>query len=121
MDEVYLQKETDYLFGCDYSSGKFDPEGTEHEDEHYDRAQSLLEKYPWDAVLTVWSNYLHKKCLTEQEAINFCNLFFLYGGSEQLIPEPYRFCAYLYYRIDVQKCLADGHDEVFYLLDSIST
>lgn len=120
-DEIYLQKETDYLFNCSYSSEEFDTDGTEHEYEHFDRAQSLLIKYPLDVVFKAWSYYLYKMCHTEEEAINFCNLFFYYGGSEQLIPEPYRFCGYLYYRIDVDRMLAEGHDEVFYLLDSIAT
>ena len=102
-NEAYLEKETEYLFGCNYLSDEFDPDGTEHEDEHYNRAQALINRYSWNVVFEAWSNYLHKMCRTEEDVINFCNLFFLYGGSEQPIPEPYRFCASLYYRIDVKK------------------
>ena len=71
-----IKNETEYLFRCDFFSDEFDPDG---EEEHLDRADNLLEAYPWKDIFNSWHDFLHANCKTPEEVINFCNLFFYYG------------------------------------------
>lgn len=88
---------TEYLFRCDFFSDEFDPEGKE---EHLDKAYDLLEAYPWKDILTSWNAFLHTNCKTPEAVINFCNLFYYYGGTDQFIPEPYSFLGYIFSIVD---------------------
>ena len=92
-----ISSETEYLFGCNFFSKEFDPEGKE---EHLDRANTLLEAYPWADIYDSWNTFLRTNCKTPEEVINFCNLFFYYGGTEQFIPEPYSFLGYIFSIVD---------------------
>ena len=87
-NDTSINYETEYLFKCDFFSDEFDPEGKE---DHLDRANNLLEAHPWKDIFNSWDNYLRTNCKTPEEVINFCNLFFYYGGTEQFISEPYTF------------------------------
>ena len=96
-----IKNETEYLFRCDFFSDDFDPEDKE---EHLDRANDLLEAYPWKDIFDSWNAFLHTNCKTPEEVINFCNLFFYYGGTDQFIPEPYTFLGYVFSIVDWDEC-----------------
>ena len=95
-----IKNETEYLFKCDFFSDEFDPDG---EEEHLDRADNLLEAYPWKDIFNSWNDFLHANCKTPEEVINFCNLFYYYGGTDQFIPEPYSFLGYIFSIVDWDK------------------
>ena len=95
-----IKNETEYLFKCDFLSDEFDPEGNE---EHLDRANNLFEEYPWKDIFASWSAFLRTNCKTREEVINFCNLFYYYGGTDQFIPEPYSFLGYIFSIVDWDK------------------
>ena len=99
-DKKMILETTEYLFGCDFFADDFDPEGKE---EHLDQVNELLEKYLWKDIFDAWSKYLYEKCETPEEVINFCNLFFYYGGQDQFIPDPYKFLGYIIYKVDLDK------------------
>ena len=108
----HILDETDWLFGCDYFAddsdpNSYDPDGT---DERSKRADELLANYPWRDVFAAWKNYLFTKCKTPKSVINFCNLYFVYGGADRAIPDPYEFVGYIYYRVDLDVYWDDAGD-----------
>ena len=112
-DRQIIKTTTDYLFGCDFKSDRFDPEG---EEKHLDKANELISTFLWSDIFEEWNDYLHNNCSTPESVINFCNLFYYYGGQDQFIPNPYEFLGYLYYVIDVDTYWNQAGN----LLDSIS-
>ena len=93
-----IKETTSYLFNCNFFSDDFDPEGQEI---HLNKAEELQELYPWSDIVAEWHNYLYSNCRTVQEVINFANLFFYYGGTNEYNPSPYKFLGYLYARVDI--------------------
>ncbi len=91
---------TNYLFHCDFFADDFDPEDNE---EHLFAAYDLLKAHPWTDIYPVWNDYLHSNCKDAEAAINFANLYFYYGGTDEYIPDPYEFVGYLLYLIDLDK------------------
>lgn len=109
----YIIRETEYLFDCDFFSDDFDPED---ECVHAEHADKLMDRYDWKDIFDVWNNYLHTRCISAEQVINFCNLFVYYGGHDNYIPCPYEFIGYLFYRVDIEKYW----ERVGSVLDSIS-
>lgn len=102
-----INSETEFLFNRDY----FDNTITEEIDEEYsDRAIKLLEDYPWDDVYNSWFEYLKNNCKTTKSVINWANLFFCYGGTDEPIKEPYKLAGYLLYKVDLKKHWSDAID-----------
>ena len=113
MIETKLLNETKYLFDRSY-----DAEMTvEEEDALTDRAEQLIADYGWQETFSAWSRYLYDNCKTAEAAINYANLFWWYGGQEYIVPNPYDFVGYFYYRVDLNPEKYDGVD----ILDSIAT
>lgn len=89
-------------------------------DELYDalveKAQKAIETYGWPAVFESWKKYMIEHCHTVDEAISFANWFFIYGGPTHVIPEPYKFLAYLYDIFDLRPVRYDAQimDDVSY-------
>lgn len=94
-----LAETTQYLFNCKFDDPDFDDESYEHSD----AAQVLIKEYGWPKVFDCWFTYLRENCPTEEDVINFANLFFYYGGTEHPIRDPYPFISYFYYRVDTKK------------------
>lgn len=111
--DTILLNETNYLFDCDFFSDDFDAEGNE---EHLQRAEQLLNTYPWKDVFACWNSYLRHNCNSPEEVINFCNLFSYYGGQDNFIPDPYEFLGYIYYMVDINEYWDEAGD----FLDGLS-
>ncbi len=60
----------------------FDPE--EHKD-HLKVSWELFDNYSCEDIYPVWDQYLHTKCETSEDVINFVNLFVYYETSEQTV------------------------------------
>lgn len=103
---------TRYLFDCKYDAPDFDDDTYEHSD----IAKALIAEFGWQEVFDCWFTYLKKNCPTEEDVINFANLFFYYGGTEYSMSNPYPFVSYLYYRVDTKK-YGEAATEIF---DSIT-
>ena len=112
-DKQEITELTHYLFDCDFYADDFDPEN--HED-HLECAEKMYNKYPWSDVFDSWNDYLRHKCQTPEAVINYCNLFSYYGGTDRVIPEPYDFLGYIFYRVDIDKYWEEAGE----LLDGLS-
>ena len=108
-----IKNTTEYLFNCNFSDDSFDPEGDE---KHLDRAYELMEQFSWNDIVSEWLAYLYNNCRTEDEVINFANLFMYYGAADEYVPEPYKFLGYLYANVDLDTRWDDAGD----LFDSIA-
>ena len=108
-----IDNETLYLFNRLY-----DVDLSDEEDEALlDRAHQQVIDYGWDKTFESWKQYLFTKCLTPESVINFAHLFWCYDGCEYVIPDPYNFLGYMYYRIDMNTTKYDEMD----ILDGIAT
>lgn len=107
---------TQYLFGCDFFSDSFDPEGKE---EHLEKAEQLLDSYSWNEIFPVWNDFLHSNCHSAEDVINFVNLFMYYGAAEQSLPDPYDFVGYILYKVDLDKYWDDAGDTIDSLCNSV--
>lgn len=95
-----LKEYTDYLLNCRFTDDAFDPE--DHE-EHLRASWELFADYPWEEIYPVWMQYLHTKCETPADVINFVNLYIYYEAAAMKIPDPLDFISYLYYQVDMEK------------------
>jgi len=95
-----IKAATEYLFKQNFFDDNFDPDGAEV---NLDKAQELMEQYPWNDIIVIWHDYLYRNCRTPEEVINFANLFLYYGGTDGYNPEPYKFLGYMLYRVDMDK------------------
>ncbi len=111
-----IEKETTYLFDADWYADDFDANDSY---EHYNRAMALLEAYPWEEVYPVWKAYAYTKCKTFRELINYCNLYYYYGGIDYVIPDPYEFCSYFMYRFDISDLWDEGGESIEQFVFSI--
>lgn len=107
-----LIEATDHLFNCDFNDENFDPDGAQV---HLELAEQIISNYSWKNVFEAWNSYLRNRCKTTEQVINFCNLFYYYGGQDHVIPNPYDFIGYLLYMIDVDKSWEETGD----LIDSL--
>ena len=99
-DIEFITNETEYLFGCNFFSDDFDPDGNT---EHQDRADELLTNYPWRKVFETWKKYLFDNCKDVASVMNFCNLYSYYGGTDQAILDPYDFLGYIFSVVDIKE------------------
>lgn len=90
----------------DYSSDELDAQE--------DTADALIHQYGWGAVYQEWSNYLYHSCPTDDDVVRFAFNYFNYA-SDRPIPDPLRFIAYLYYRVDVSQ-----NERAFDIFDSLA-
>ncbi len=59
-------------------------------------AAELIKTNNWLDVYACWYDYLVNECKAEEEVLNFANLFWLYEGYKQYIPNAVEFCSYFY-------------------------
>ena len=110
-----INTETEYLFNRSYENDLNNL--TEEQNEALlDRAHQQIIDFGWDNTIESWKQFLFTQCITPEAVINFANLFWCYGGCDYIIPEPYNFLGYMYYRIDMNITQNDDMD----ILDSIA-
>ena len=90
---------TNKLFSINFEK---DLEDEKVSDEYETIAQDLIENNKWLDVYTCWYDYLITNCKTEEDALNFANLFWFYEGYKQYIPNAVDFCAYFYANISIE-------------------
>ena len=112
MIDKHLLEETKYLFDRSYEAEMTIAE----EDALTDRAEKLIADYDWRDTFAAWNQYLHENCKTPESVVNFANLFWWYGGEDHIIPDPYDFLGYLYYRVNLEPEKYDAAD----LFDSLA-
>ena len=112
MADKDLNNQIEYLFNRPWDE---DLSYTQ-EEELLDAAKQLIDETGWPETYSAAISYLHEACVTPESAINFAHLFWGYGWYEKPIPDPHRFLAYFYYRInfDVEKHDSPG------ILDSLA-
>lgn len=99
MSEILdLQKTSEYILSQDAMRDYSDEEIIELEA----LVEKLISQHTWPKVYEAWMEYLHTKCKTDEEVINFAQNYFDYA-REMHIPDPIHFIAYLYYRVDAHK------------------
>ena len=113
MDSSRLSEKIDYLFDRYWDEDM--PE--EDQDKLEQDADNLVAEYGWEKVYSEAVTYLHSKCLTPESAVNFASNFWTYGWYRFPIPDPHRFLAYFYYRINYETSKYDPMD----ILDSLAT
>jgi len=108
-----IDTETMYLF-----DRPFDVDSTEEQDEELmSRANQQIVDFGWIETFESWKRFLTQRCISPESVINFANHFWFYDGCEYVIPDPYGFLAYMYYRIDMNTSKYDDMS----ILDSIAT
>lgn len=84
-------------------------------DTYESMAEELIENNSWSEVYACWYDYLINECKTEEEVLNFANLFWLYEGQKRYIPNAVEFCSYFY------GCVSFEHyPDAIDILDSIT-
>lgn len=71
--------------------------------EYYENlASNLIKNNKWSEVYESWYDYLVSNCKNDAEVLNFANLFWLYEGYKQFIPNAVEFCAYFYANVSFE-------------------
>ncbi len=78
-------------------------------------AADLIANNKWSDVYASWFDYLVNDCKTEEEILNFANLFWLYNGYKQFIPNAVEFSAFFYANISFEH-----HPEAISVIDGIA-
>lgn len=92
----FITRQTNKLFSVSYEYLSEDDALLE---EYEAIAELLLQNYPWDDVAKSWLDFFYTQCTDAQAALNYANLFWLYGGYEKPVRDPYKFLGYLYYML----------------------
>ncbi len=71
-------------------------------DAYENMAEKLIKNNKWSDVYACWYDYLVNECKTVEKIVNYANLFWLYEGYKQIIPNAVEFCAYFYANISFQ-------------------
>ena len=103
---------TKKLFSISYEN---DLDDDKTSDVYENMATELMKNNKWSDVYASWFNYLVNDCKTEEEVLNFANLFWLYEGYKRFIPNAAEFCAFFYANISF-----DNHPDAPEILDSIT-
>ena len=77
-------------------------------------AQALITQHTWPVVYQEWSHFLYTQCPTDDDVIRFAHGYFDYGYDKP-IPDPLRFIAYFYYRVNVDK-----NPDAHHIFDSLA-
>lgn len=96
---------------------QYDDITEEQEDKILELVDQQISTFGWDKTFQSWKKFLFTECKTPESVINFANLFWWFVLDNYSIPEPYKFLAYFYYRIDFN---VEKYDDMG-ILDSLST
>lgn len=102
---------TSELFGVSFDGDSFG----QNKANLYEAAQRLIEEAGWDATYDAWFDYLVQNCTTPELVINFVHLIRYYDDFSHVIPDPYDFLGYFYYRLELNPAkyqAVDNMDEM---------
>lgn len=85
---------TQYLFSFRYSGDDDDKTIEKYES----AADGVLERYPWREVYASWFDYALRRCPTADDIARWEHLFWIYGGTDFPLSDPYPMLGYLLYR-----------------------
>ena len=103
MSEQNLKNIINYLF-----NRYWDEELTENEEDKIDEvAKSVISEYGWSRVYKALTDYLYQNCHTPEKAINAACNFWNCRWSDQIIPNPYTFLSFFYYKINLDETTYD--------------
>ena len=109
-DELDLVKTSEYLLSQDAAR--------DYSDEEIIKLNTLFDalisNYSWPKVYEVWVDYLHTKCKTDEEVINFARNYYDYA-HELYIPDALHFISYLHYRVNTHE-----NDDAMQIFDSLA-
>lgn len=113
MDGKEIKKGIDYLF-----DRFWDEDLTDEEQERLEQdSKDLVARYSWKEIYSAALEYLHTECKTPESVINFASNYWTYGWQDYSIPDPYKFLAYFYFKINFETEKYDTMD----ILDSLAT
>ena len=113
MNDTDLTKPIEHLF-----DRPWDEDLSEEEEDALDQAaDALVSEYGWENVFPAAVAFLHTRCQTPEQAVNFACNYWNYGWYELPVPDPHRFLGYLYYLIGFDAVRNDPID----ILDSLAT
>lgn len=92
----FITRQTNKLFSVSY---EYLSENDDLLEEYENIADQLQKSYPWDDVAKAWLDFFYTQCPDAQAVLNYANLFWLYGGYENPVRDPYKFLGYLYYML----------------------
>ncbi len=109
-DTLDLQKTSGYILSQDATRDYTDEEIIELEE----TVDKLITQYTWPKVYETWIEYLHTKCKTDADVVNFAQNYFDYARDRH-IPDPIHFIAYLHYRVNTLE-----NDDAMQIFDSLA-
>jgi hypothetical protein len=107
-----IKETTRKLFNINF---EIDLEDDTLSEEYKDIADNLIETNSWSKVYPYWYDYLINECKSEEEILNFANLFWFYDGENYNIPNAIEFCAFFYATISFEH-----YPDAIEILDSIT-
>lgn len=103
MSNTELQSKIEYLF-----NRYWDEELSEEAEDALDElATSVISEFGWPNVYHALTDYLYQNCHTPEEAINAACNFWNCRWAEQIIPNPYVFLSFFYYKINLDEATYD--------------
>jgi len=109
-DALDLKKTSEYILSQDATRDYTDEEILELEA----TVDKLISKFTWPRVYETWIEYLHTKCKTDADVVNFAQNYFDYAHDRH-IPDPIHFIAYLHYRVNTLE-----NDDAMQIFDSLA-
>ncbi len=109
-DTLDLQKTSEYILSQDATRDYTDEEIIELEE----TVNKLITQYTWPKVYETWIEYLHTKCKTDADVVNFAQNYFDYARDRH-ISDPIHFIAYLHYRVNTLE-----NDDAMQIFDSLA-
>ena len=106
-----IKEITKKLFSIDYETDLEDDNVSEI---YENLADEFIKTNKWLDIYKCWYDYLINDCKTEQEVLNFANLFWFYEGYNQFIPNAVEFCTFFY------TCISFEHPEATPVVDGIA-
>lgn len=90
-----LKEIAQFLFGFRYTGEIGTPEPGE---DRKNTAAKEIETHPWKDVFDSWYRFLREDCPTPDDVWGWERLFWIYGGQDFPLRNPYPFLGYLLYR-----------------------
>lgn len=107
-----IKEITKKIFSIDFEK---DFENEDVYNEYINIADNLIKNNNWINIYECWYDYLVNECKTEEQILNYANLFWCYEGQNYKIPNAIEFCSFFYANISFEH-----YPDADVILDSIS-